>query len=100
VHPAKTGHLTRDYTKEKPASDQVFEIYKSFFAYDKTDLKPEVETIDENPEYWRKEQITYNAAYGNERILARLFVPKNVSPPYQTVIYFPHAGALNERPET
>ncbi len=90
-------HLTRDYTKEKPVSDQVFEIYKSFFAYDKSDLKPEVEAIDENPEYWRKEQITYNAAYGNERILARLFVPKNVAPPYQTVIYFPHAGALEER---
>jgi len=90
-------HLTRDYNKERPVSDQVFEVYKRFYAYDRTDLKPQVESLHESSEYWKKERITYNAAYGNERIIAYLFLPKNAAPPYQTVIYYPHAGALEER---
>src|SRR6266851_5376662 len=69
--------LTRDLNKEKPVSSQVFDIYKTFYTYDKTDLKPHVESVDDRPEYWRRERITYNAAYGNERILANLFLPKN-----------------------
>ena len=88
--------LSRDYSKEKPASDQIFEIYERFFAYDKTDLKPQVESTDDSSEYWTKERITFNAAYGTERMVAYLFLPKNFKPPYQTVIYYPHAGALTE----
>jgi eukaryotic-like serine/threonine-protein kinase len=89
--------LTRDYNREKPVSDQVFEIYSRFYAYDKTDLKPELESADDSSPYWKMERISYNAAYGNERIPAYLFLPKNVAPPYQTVIYFPHSGAQEER---
>ena len=90
-------HLTRDFTREKPVSDEVFNIYKAFYAYDKDDLKPHLESVDDTSEYWRRERITYNAAYGNERILANLFLPKNAVPPYQTIIYFPHSGAVDER---
>jgi serine/threonine protein kinase/dienelactone hydrolase len=88
--------LTRDYDKEKPVSQQIFEIYKKFYAYDRTDLKPRVEFTDDTPESWRRERVTFNAAYGNERVIAQLFLPKNVSPPFQTIIYFPHSGALDE----
>ena len=90
-------HLTRDYSKEKPVSDQVFAIYKRFYAYDESDLKPSVEATDASSGYWTKQKITYNAAYGNERIVAFLFLPKNVNPPYQAVIYFPHSGAQSLR---
>jgi formylglycine-generating enzyme required for sulfatase activity/tRNA A-37 threonylcarbamoyl transferase component Bud32/dienelactone hydrolase len=88
--------LTRDYTKEKPVSDAIFEIYKRFYAYDPTDLKARVEFTDATPESWRRERVTYNATYGDERIIAQVFLPKDVSPPYQTVIYFPHQGATDE----
>src|SRR6266446_622619 len=88
--------LTRDYDKEKPVSAQIFEIYKRFYAYDRTDLKSRVEFTEDTAESWRRERITFNAAYGDERIIAQLFLPKNVSPPYQTIIYFPHSGAINE----
>ncbi len=90
-------HLTRDYTKEKPVSDRVFEIYKRFYAYDKSKLKPNLESTDESSEYWTKQKITFNAAYGNERIIAYMFLPKNVTLPYQTVIYYPHSGAQDLR---
>jgi eukaryotic-like serine/threonine-protein kinase len=89
--------LTRDYSKEKPVSNEVFEIYKRFYTYDKTELQSELESVDDNSPQWRKERISYNAAYGNERIPAYLFLPKNITPPYQTVIYFPHSGATDQR---
>ena len=39
--------------------------------------------------------VTFAAAYGRERVPAHLFLPKNASPPYQTVVLFPSAYALN-----
>ena len=91
------GRLTRNYDKEKPASDQVFEIYKRFYAYDKSKLNPNLESTDESSEYWTKQKVTFNAAYGNERVIAYMFLPKNVPPPYQAVVYFPHSGAQELR---
>jgi formylglycine-generating enzyme required for sulfatase activity/dienelactone hydrolase len=79
----------RDFRSEKPASDQEFEIYKRMFAYDKTDLNAEIESEDRTNEDWIRQKISYNAAYEDERITAYMFLPKDISPPYQVVIYFP-----------
>jgi cephalosporin-C deacetylase-like acetyl esterase len=73
----------------KPASASVFSIYRSLYSYDRTELKPAIESVDESSPYWRKERITFNAAYGNERVIAWLFLPKNTSRPYQTIIIHP-----------
>ena len=81
-----------DYYQEKPVSDSVFQVYKEQFSYDKTPLNAQVESKKENPEGWIQEKITFDAAYGGERIIAYLFLPKNIAPPYQTVIYFPGVG--------
>jgi eukaryotic-like serine/threonine-protein kinase len=89
--------LTRDYNKEKPVSDQIFEIYKRFYAYDKSKLEPKLEATDESSEYWTKEKVSFNAAYGNERVAAYMFIPKNFKPPHQAVVYYPHSGAENAR---
>ncbi len=80
--------LTRDFSKERPVGDDVFRFYQSIYSYDRTDLKAVVESVTET-EHWRKEKVTFNAAYGNERVIAYLFLPRNASPPYQTVIWFP-----------
>jgi formylglycine-generating enzyme required for sulfatase activity/dienelactone hydrolase len=84
--------VVRDYSREKPVSDDVFKIYRAQYAYDRSDLKATVESTDDTSEFWRTERISYNAAYGNERIVAYLFLPKSAKPPYQTVVYFPHSG--------
>ena len=89
--------LTRDYNKEKPVSDQIFEIYKRFYAYDNSKLEPKLESRDESSEYWTKEKVSFNAAYGNERIPAFMFLPKNFKAPYQAVVYYPHSGAQDAR---
>jgi eukaryotic-like serine/threonine-protein kinase len=84
--------LTRDYSHETPASDRDYEIFRRQYDYDATDLKAEVESVDASQEHWRIERVSYAAAYGNERIPAYLFLPKGGTPPYQTVVYFPHSG--------
>ncbi len=48
-------------------------------------------------EEWIREKITFDAAYGNERMSAYLFLPKKGNPPYQTVIYFPGSDAIHTR---
>lgn len=88
----------RDYTKEKPVSDEVFQVLRSSFSYDKTaPLDPIVEPVPDGSELWKKERITFKAAYGEERVPAYLFLPKKISPPYQTLIYFPGVGAFGPR---
>jgi cephalosporin-C deacetylase-like acetyl esterase len=80
---------TREFYKEKPVADSIFQVYREQFSYDKTDLDARVESRDGSFEYWVRERITFDAAYGGERITANLFLPKNTAPPYQAVIYFP-----------
>ncbi|HKW76894.1 MAG TPA: protein kinase [Terriglobales bacterium] len=82
-----------DYRKMKPVPDPVFRIYESLYSYDRTPLDARIESEDDSSPYWRRQRITFNAAYGDERVIAYLFLPKSVSPPYQTVVYFPHGGA-------
>ncbi len=89
--------IIRDYSLEKPVSDEVFAAYRSIYAYDRTELDPRLERTDNSAPYWRVERVSYRAAYGNERIPAILFLPKNASPPYQCVIYFPGSDAQNRR---
>ena len=84
-----------DYSQEKPVSDEIFRIYKNQFLYDKTELDSRTEEKDDSPVDWILEKVTFNAAYGNERVIAYLFLPKNVNPPFQTLIFFPGSYAFN-----
>ena len=90
---APVERLTRDYSVEKPVPDSVFRVYRSLYAYDRTELDPRVETVDDSSPLWRKEKVSFRAAYADERVVAYLFLPRNASLPYQTVVYFPHSGA-------
>jgi formylglycine-generating enzyme required for sulfatase activity/predicted esterase len=91
---ASVDQLTRDYSRELPASDEAFRIYRGFYAYDRTPLNAAIESVDESSPYWRKEKVVFDAAYGHERVPAYLFLPRNAAPPYQTVVYFPSSMAL------
>jgi len=87
---------TRDFSREKPVSESLFHVYKSLYSYDKTPLHAVVESTEQAAD-WKKEKITFAAAYGNERVIAYLFLPRKASPPFQTVVYFPGASALRGR---
>ncbi len=86
----------RDFLREKPVSDGTFALFLNQYAYDKTELNAVVESSKEE-EDWIREKVTFNAAYGNERMSAYLFLPKKGNPPYQSVVYFPGSNAIHDR---
>ena len=88
---------TRDYTKERPATDDTFKVFRSLYAYDPTPLHATVEALPDDSPLWRREQVTVDAAYGGERVPGFLFLPRNVRPPFQTVIFFPPGSAFVTR---
>ncbi len=78
-----------DLYEHQPVSEEIFRTYERQFSYDQTDLDARVEWRNESSEDWVQERITFDAAYGDERVMAYLFLPKSQPPPHQTVIYFP-----------
>ena len=64
------------------------------YAYDRTDLKAALDSVDESSPHWRKETVSFEAAYGGERVIAHLFLPRNTEPPYQPVVWFPGDDAF------
>jgi serine/threonine protein kinase/formylglycine-generating enzyme required for sulfatase activity/dienelactone hydrolase len=94
--PIELRHV-RDYSKEVPCSDEEFQIIKRQFEYDRTPFNEVVESVDDSSSFWQKEKITFDAAYGGERMIAYLFVPKAVEPPYQAAVYWPGTGAIDTR---
>jgi formylglycine-generating enzyme required for sulfatase activity/dienelactone hydrolase len=86
-----------DYSKKERVPENIFTIYKNQFLYDSIDLKPVIERKDKSPDGWIIEKISFNAAYGDERMIAYLFLPENASPPFQTLIFYPGIGALFEK---
>ncbi len=87
----------RDYTKEKPVSEAVFSVLKNQYRYDPGPLDAVLDAAEEKNEFWTKQKVSFNAAYGNERMSAYVYLPKNATPPYETVIYFPGSNAVVER---
>ena len=84
--------LVRDYKKEKPVSDEIFGVYRGIYDYDHKPLNARIEQTEDSTEGWRKETISFDAAYGQERVTAYLFLPANAREPYQTVVFFAHGG--------
>ena len=86
----------RNYSQEKPCSDELFRVYKSFYAYDKTPLNARIDGVDHTGGY-RAERISFDAAYGRERVIAYLIEPPNFKTPLQPVVFFPSSNAITER---
>ncbi len=93
---APISYSIRDYSKITPVSDKVFAIYKNLYRYDPAPLDAVLDPVQESNEYWIKQTVTFNTAYG-ERMSAYLYLPKNATPPYQTVVFFPGSYAVYTR---
>jgi dienelactone hydrolase len=86
----------RDFKAEKPASDGVFAQYVRQFTYDRTPLNARLEEELHTPG-WVRQKLTFDAAYGGERMMAYLFLPVGGKPPYKTVVDFPGSGSIDTR---
>ena len=84
--------LAVDPSTVVPVSAGELEYFKRFYQYDRTPLNAKVESVDTTPE-WRVEKVSFDAAYGGQRVPAYLFLPVNAKPPYQTVVIFPSSYA-------
>jgi len=87
----------RDFSRERPVSEDVFDAFKELYSYDRTDLAAVVRQTDDTPRDWSHEVIEINAAYGHERMTVHLFLPTRARPPFQTLVFFPGINALHER---
>jgi dienelactone hydrolase len=86
----------RDFFAEKPVSDEIFAQYLRQFAYDKKPLQAKVEEETPIPGGVRQ-KISFDAAYGGERMFAYLFLPSAGTRPYQVAVAFPGSGAISAR---
>ncbi len=92
---AERRQTIRDFAKAIPATDTVYRIYKAMYAYDRTPLNAKLEPTAQDSKDWRKEKITFDAAYGRERMSAYLFLPAQARPPFQTVVFAPSARVVD-----
>lgn len=90
------GRPTRDFRVEQPVEDAVFAQFLRLFAYDKTPLEATIEEERPTPQGLRQ-KVSFAAAYGEERMLAYLFLPPVGVAPYQVVVLFPGSGAITTR---
>jgi eukaryotic-like serine/threonine-protein kinase len=81
----------------EPVGDEIYQVLLRSFDYDDTPLNPVLEAVDDEGPYWRRETVTLDAAYGNERFAVHLYFPRDVSPPYQPVVYYPSGASLRLR---
>jgi serine/threonine protein kinase/formylglycine-generating enzyme required for sulfatase activity/dienelactone hydrolase len=84
-----------DFTVET-VPEEIYRVYERMYRYDRTPLDAVVESVTEARD-WRREAVTFRAAYGEERMTAYLFLPKTFEPAYQVVVYFPGSNALHLR---
>ncbi|HVT39233.1 MAG TPA: bifunctional serine/threonine-protein kinase/formylglycine-generating enzyme family protein, partial [Gemmatimonadaceae bacterium] len=87
----------RDYSREKPVSEVEFEGFRRMYDYDPTPVDAKVESRDTTAQDWIVEKVSFNAAYGHERMFAYQYLPKRHPPPFQTVVYFPTGVAMHTR---
>jgi dienelactone hydrolase len=84
-----------DWSNVKGLSNDAWSTWQTLLAYPKGRLDAKTEWKDASPVSWVMEKVTFNAAYPNDRVVVYLFLPKNVPPPYQPVIFVqPGYGAL------
>jgi dipeptidyl aminopeptidase/acylaminoacyl peptidase len=87
-------NFLRDYDKEAPVGDGVFEVIRGHYRYDRSPLAATIDSSVTRPAGWRDEIVSFDAGHGAERMVAHVLLPTNAAPPYQVVLYFPGDGAF------
>jgi dienelactone hydrolase len=75
-------------------ADAVYRIYADQYSYDRPSFDLRVEATDDASPLWRHEVVSIATVYGGERMPVHLYLPKNVKPPYEAVLFFPGALAI------
>ncbi len=93
MEPLRRG--SRDFMKERPASDAVFAAYKRMYEYDKGALDARVvETVEEGD--WTRQLVRMNAAYANDTLLTYLYLPRRGTKPFPVVVFWPGSNVVHD----
>lgn len=76
-------------TERAAAVPELFETFRNQYLPISAPLNARVESTDTTAADWIKQKISFDAGYEDARVGAYLFLPKNVKPPHQMVVYFP-----------
>lgn len=79
----------QEYDRPSPISDDAFALLRGMYAYERTPLEAETIGVADTLPGYRRETVSIRTAYGNQRMTVHLLVPRDGSPPYQAVIWFP-----------
>jgi hypothetical protein len=78
------------------SSARSFEAWQRHYRYDRGPLEARVVEAVETPE-WRRETFAYQGA-AHEPVTAKLYLPRNASPPFQVIHFVPGSNAYNGIP--
>ncbi len=91
----RTIAFAKPLPPQEPCSDEVFKVYRRLYDYNKSaPLNARLELAEDVNRYTRLEKVSFEAAYGEERMSAYLFIPRGGTPPFQTIVYWPGISAL------
>lgn len=85
----------RDYSRERPVNDTMFQEFSRQFIYDKTPLAPAIEKTIAN-ETWKAQVVSVDAGYDNQRLVVWVFLPPKYTAPLQPVVFFPGSNGIHE----
>ena len=86
--------VARDVKPVARVSDAEYAIYARMLGQGTAPLDGRIEATDTSKPHWTRIKVNYAVGYGNERMNAYLYLPKNAAPPFQTVIYYPGSGVF------
>ena len=86
----------RDYSRERPVSDDVYRGLVGVYAYDRVPLDARVESVDSSNAEYTVERISISTSYGRERMPIYVYVPRRGVAPMQTVVLYPGSNAFYE----
>ncbi len=91
---------SRDYTKETPVPQAVFEAYRNMYDYEHAPLDVKVISRDTTNPDWIAEHITYDAGYNHERMPADIYLPRRHVGKAQGVVMFPGDNGFAQKNQT
>jgi len=83
-----------------PVADDVYSVIAQQLGYSAAGLAARTEPLSSTNPAWTREQITLATGYDDTRFAAQLFLPAAATPPYQVVVYMPHAGFFQQRTQS
>jgi dienelactone hydrolase len=81
-----------DYSKLVPIADSAYEVLAQQLEYSPAGLDPRVVPLESDNPLWTREKITLATGYDDSRFALQLFMPTSGEPPFQPIVYVPHAG--------